>query len=76
MLCRHAARGAGAHPRLLSRTPAALTHGLGRYEIPVYRLGRLAVDRSVQGRGLGGRLLRRATERCMTVAQEVGGVLS
>ncbi|MGZ8368958.1 MAG: hypothetical protein ACXWVK_09700 [Rhodoplanes sp.] len=40
-----------------SRAPAVLTRGLGRYEIPVYRLGRLAVDRSVQGRGLGGRLL-------------------
>jgi predicted GNAT family N-acyltransferase len=37
-------------------------------------LGRLGVDRSVQGRGLGGRLLLRAAERCMTVAQEVGGV--
>jgi len=46
----------------------------GRYEIPVYRLGRLGVDRTVQGRGLGGRLLLRAAERCMTVAQEVGGV--
>ena len=51
-----------------------MTRGLGRYEIPVYRLSRLGVDRSVQGRGLGGRLLLRAAERCMTVAQEVGGV--
>ncbi|MFZ3180845.1 MAG: GNAT family N-acetyltransferase [Methylocystis silviterrae] len=57
-----------------SRAPAVVTRGLGRYEIPVYRLGRLAVDRSVQGRGLGGRLLLRAAERCMTVAREVGGV--
>ncbi len=57
-----------------SRAPAVVTRGLGRYEIPVYRLGRLAIDRSVQGRGLGGRLLQRAAERCMTVAQEVGGI--
>ena len=57
-----------------SRAPAVVTRGLGRYEIPVYRLGRLGVDRSVQGRGLGGRLLLRAAERCMTAAQEVGGV--
>ncbi|AZG78899.1 GNAT family N-acetyltransferase [Methylocystis rosea] len=57
-----------------SRAPAIVTHGLGRYEIPVYRVGRLAVDRSVQGLGLGGRLLLRAAERCVTVAQEVGGV--
>jgi GNAT superfamily N-acetyltransferase len=57
-----------------SRAPAVVTRGLGRYEIPVYRLGRLGVDRSVKGRGLGGRLLLRAAERCMTAAQEVGGV--
>lgn len=57
-----------------SRAPAVVTRGLGRYEIPVYRLGRLAVDSSAQGRGLGGRLLLRAAERCMTVAREVGGV--
>jgi GNAT superfamily N-acetyltransferase len=57
-----------------SRAPAVVTRGLGRYEIPVYRLGRLGVDRTVQGRGLGGRLLLRAAERCMTAAQEVGGV--
>src|SRR5271166_1166481 len=42
-----------------SRAPALVTRGLGRYDVPVYRLGRLAVDRSVQGRGLGGRLLLR-----------------
>ncbi len=57
-----------------SRAPTVVTRGLARYEIPVYRLGRLGVHRSVQGRGLGGRLLWRAAERCMTVAQEVGGV--
>jgi GNAT superfamily N-acetyltransferase len=57
-----------------NRAPAVVTRGLGRYEIPVYRLGRLAIDRGVQGRGLGGRLLLRAAERCMTVAREVGGV--
>ncbi|WP_283471160.1 GNAT family N-acetyltransferase [Methylosinus trichosporium] len=57
-----------------ARAPAVATRGLGRYEVPVYRLGRLAVDRSVQGRGLGGRLLLRAAERCMAVAQQVGGV--
>lgn len=57
-----------------SRAPSIVTRGLGRYDVPVYRLGRLAVDRSVQGRGLGGRLLLRAAERCMTAAQEVGGV--
>jgi len=57
-----------------SRAPSVVTRGLGRYDVPVYRLGRLAVERSIQGRGLGGRLLLRAAERCMTAAQEVGGV--
>jgi GNAT superfamily N-acetyltransferase len=56
-----------------SRTAVA-KKGLGRYDVPVFRLGRLAVDNSVQGRGLGGALLMRAAKRCMIVAQEVGGV--
>jgi GNAT superfamily N-acetyltransferase len=57
-----------------SRAPAVVSRGLGRYDIPVFRLGRLAIDRSVQSRGLGGRLLLRAAGRCIAVAQEVGGV--
>src|SRR5579863_4609013 len=57
-----------------ARMPPRLTKKLGRYEVPVFRLGRLAVDRSVQGRGLGGDLLLAAGERALAVAQEVGGV--
>jgi GNAT superfamily N-acetyltransferase len=57
-----------------SRAPAVVTRGLGRYEVPVYRLGRLAVDRTVQARGLGGALLWRALARCMSVARQAGGV--
>jgi GNAT superfamily N-acetyltransferase len=57
-----------------ARTPEALRRGLGRYDIPVFRLGRLAVDRTVQGQGLGTRLLIFAGMRCLTVAKEVGGV--
>jgi GNAT superfamily N-acetyltransferase len=56
------------------RTPAIAKRGLGRYDVPVFRLGRLAVDRSVQGRGLGAGLLVAAGKRCMAVATEVGGV--
>jgi GNAT superfamily N-acetyltransferase len=56
------------------RTPALAKKGLARYDVPVFRLGRLAVDRSVQGHGLGGALLLRAADRCMRVANEVGGV--
>ncbi len=57
-----------------SRTPALAKRGLARYDVPVFRLGRLAVDNSVQGRGLGGALLLRAAHRCIRVAQDVGGV--
>jgi GNAT superfamily N-acetyltransferase len=57
-----------------AKAPAAITKRLGRYEVPVFRLGRLAVSRDVQGRGLGGDLLLAAGERALAVAQEVGGV--
>lgn len=57
-----------------ARVPSHLTRTLGRYEVPVFRLGRLAVDRSVQGQGLGGELLLAAGERALAVAAEVGGV--
>ena len=57
-----------------SRVPASLTRKLGRYEVPVFRLGRLAVDRSVQGKGLGGELLLAVGERALAVATQVGGV--
>ena len=57
-----------------ARVPAKVTKHLGRYEVPVFRIGRLAVDRSVQGQGLGSDLLLAAGERALTVAAEVGGV--
>jgi len=57
-----------------ARTPGIVRRGLGRYEVPVFRLGRLAVASSVQGRGLGGGLLLSAARRCLAVAAEIGGV--
>jgi len=57
-----------------AKVPATVTRRLGRYEVPVFRLGRLAVDRSVQGSGLGGELLLAAGRRALSVAIEVGGV--
>lgn len=57
-----------------AQAPAVLTRGFGRYEVPVFRLGRLAVARSVQGKGLGGELLLAAGARALAVASEVGGV--
>lgn len=54
--------------------PSHLTKSLGRYDVPVFRLGRLAVDVNVQSRGLGGDLLLAAGARALAVASEVGGV--
>jgi GNAT superfamily N-acetyltransferase len=45
-----------------------------RYDVPVFRLGRLAVDLTLQGQGLGGQLLLAAGRRCIRAAAEVGGV--
>jgi len=57
-----------------ARVPANLTRKLGRYEVPVFRLARLAVGLAVQGRGLGGDLLLAAGMRALAVSTEVGGV--
>ena len=57
-----------------TRIPSRLTGRLGRYDVPVFRLGRLAVDRSVQGQGIGGELLMAAGERALAVAAKVGGL--
>ncbi|MXY40504.1 MAG: GNAT family N-acetyltransferase [Rhodospirillaceae bacterium] len=57
-----------------TRLPSSLTGRLGRYDVPVFRLGRLAVDRSVQGQGIGSDLLLAAGERALAVAAQVGGL--
>jgi GNAT superfamily N-acetyltransferase len=56
------------------RTPESVRKGLARHDVPVFRLGRLAVDRSAHGQGLGGQLLLAAGRRCLRAAAEVGGV--
>jgi GNAT superfamily N-acetyltransferase len=57
-----------------ARAPTLVKKGLARHDVPVFRLARLAVDRSMQGQGLGGRLLMAAGRRCLLAAEEVGGV--
>jgi len=56
------------------RAPEVIKRGLARHDVPVFRLGRLAVDTSVQGLGLGGQLLLAAGRRCFLVAAQAGGV--
>jgi GNAT superfamily N-acetyltransferase len=57
-----------------AKVPAKITQSLARHEVPVFRLGRLAVSLDAQGLGLGADLLFAAGERALAVAQEVGGV--
>lgn len=59
---------------LYARAPEIIRKGLARHDVPVFRLGRLAVDGTVQGKGLGGQLLLAAGRRCLLAAAEVGGV--
>jgi GNAT superfamily N-acetyltransferase len=50
----------------LTELPAAVTKKLPRYRaVPTVRMGRLAVDLSFKGQGLGGALLADALARCM-----------
>jgi GNAT superfamily N-acetyltransferase len=58
-----------------ARTPEIVRRGLARHDVPGFRLARLAVDRSLQGQGLGGQLLRAAGRRCLLAAAEVGGIV-
>jgi GNAT superfamily N-acetyltransferase len=58
-----------------ARTPETVRRGLARHDVPGFRLARLAVDRRVQGQGLGGQLLLAAGRRCLRASAEVGGVV-
>ena len=58
-----------------ARTPEIVRRGLARYDVPGFRLARLAVDRRFQGQGIGGQLLLAAGRRCLLAAEEVGGVV-
>jgi ribosomal protein S18 acetylase RimI-like enzyme len=52
--------------------PEEQTKRLPRYPVPVAHLGRLAVDRSAQGQGLGEFLLIDALRRIEAAAQSIG----
>jgi len=54
--------------------PGRLGAGLPRQRpIPVILLARIGLDRSVQGTGLGGDLLKDALARCAGAVDEIGG---
>jgi len=52
--------------------PARLSKGLARHPVPVMLLARLAVDRRVQGRGMGAALLKDALLRTAQAADIAG----
>jgi GNAT superfamily N-acetyltransferase len=54
------------------RLPAKLVKGLGKYDIPVMLLARLAVDHREQGKGLGKALLKDAILRTIQAADIAG----
>jgi GNAT superfamily N-acetyltransferase len=51
---------------------ARAAKGMPRHPIPAALLARLAVDTTVQGRGIGARLLRDAMLRTLNAAESVG----
>ncbi len=57
-----------------ARVPELAKRGLARYEVPCFRLARLAVHHFYQNQGLGGQLLLAAGRRCLRAAAEIGGV--
>lgn len=56
----------------LSSLPEALLKKLPKHPVPVARMGRLAVDNKMQGRGLGKLLLVDAMKRVQAAAASVG----
>lgn len=52
--------------------PAKQAKKLPRHAVPVVLLARLAVDRNVHGRGLGGVLLRDALSRSLDLSEKLG----
>jgi GNAT superfamily N-acetyltransferase len=57
----------------LQRVPESARPKGGRYPLGGFRLGRLAIRRSLQGQGLGGQLFVAAAIRCMRASAEMGG---
>ena len=53
-----------------NRVPTRITKKFGRYEVPVFRVGRLAVSLSMQGQGLGGDLRHRFSDESRRVLDE------
>jgi hypothetical protein len=52
--------------------PESYKRGIPAYPVPAMLIGKLAVDNSVKGQGLGGELLADALFRAVRASQEIG----
>lgn len=52
--------------------PQQYRRGLPRYPLPAMRVGKLAVDSSMQGRGLGKELLMDCFRKAFSLSQDIG----
>lgn len=60
------------HRVLHEALPSEEAKGLPRLDVPVVLLGRLAVDRTMHGQGLGAFLLVDALRRAIKISEDVG----
>ncbi|MFN6302735.1 MAG: GNAT family N-acetyltransferase [Planctomycetota bacterium] len=60
------------HRVVYEALPAAEAKRLPRLDLPVVLIGRLAVDHTVQGQGLGALLLVDALRRSLQISEQVG----
>lgn len=60
------------HRVVYEALPAGEAKGLPRLDLPVVLIGRLAVDHTVQGQGLGALLLVDALRRSLQISEQVG----
>ncbi|MBN2535977.1 MAG: GNAT family N-acetyltransferase [Spirochaetales bacterium] len=56
---------------LFSELPENLKTGLPRYPIPAMRIGKLAIDKQYQQKGIGSLLLRDALLRAVRISSEI-----
>lgn len=56
----------------LAHLPPALAKKLPKHPVPTVLLGRLAVDESARGQGIGGDLVADALRRVLRLAEELG----
>ncbi len=54
------------------KMPSRITKRLPRYPIPIARIGRLARDITMKGKGIGSLLLMDAFERILRISDELG----